>query len=249
MINLGDKVKYLGISYIVTDVNDLCVKLKREQQGTIELTILKGSSRFNAIFPGEVKTGKLNVELPEVQIREVPNRLYTDDGEYVFDEDGFIFKFVSKYCKENLEIETVTEIKSAILDELKKDNSGRVRFILTTWAHRNNSYKFDFYEIVDLIETNTIPRTQVYNRKLLEFYLLSLQDNAVPTAQEKENLVRLLPIDEQLSYLTCFCGFDWDDWGIATPPLKPKQILELLKEVKDDGTVDELVDDEADELE
>lgn len=251
MINVGDKAKYLGISYVVVQVTDLAVKIKREQKGTVELTVLRGSDRFNAIFPGEVKVTKtLNVDLPDVTIRDVSSRITNTDGEYIFDEEGQVYKFIEKYCKENIELETVSEIKDALKAELENDVSGITRFILTTWANRNLAFKFDFYEIADMLEVNTsIPRTQTYSPKLLEFYLASLQDDAKPTQQEKENFIRLLPIHEQLSYLTCFCGFDWDDFEMATPPLKPKQILELLKEVKEDEPEELTDEDELEELE
>lgn len=239
MITVGQKIRYLGVSYIVKDISDLSVTIKRETGGAVELCVAVGSNRYNAIFPDEAKkvAKKFAVDTEqEVKIKDKDTAIYKKWGgvDYInIDEDGKVYKFLCKYYKgAESDWESNEAVVESMTKELREDKTGVIRFIITSWANRNNAFKFDAYEVAEILYHKHPLRPQIYSDRLLEFYLTSLQDDGDPTDAEYNILSSLIPQDDGLSLLQCFCGFTgWADWEINDCILKPKKLLEILKSV------------------
>lgn len=263
MLKLGDKVRYIGVTYIVTEINDVFVRIKRER-GNIELSVMRGSNRFKSIFPEEYEetenTRKFQFnEIPEVKISDkVERRFYNEKNDTYFETpNSKIQAIVERYMTESCELESVSEIKKDMLKELKADNTGLVRFVLVCMANRNLSSKYDLDKIIDINDYNNkvsdlrpveLEGKGAYN-KLIDIFLASLQDDNDATDIEMEILLKQIPIKEGIECLTCICGYDWKFLNLGVPVLKAKQVQEVLESVTKPSETEEDSFEEFEEVE
>lgn len=264
-MKIGDKVRYIGVTYNVIEINDVYVRIKRER-GDIELSVMRGSSRFKSIFPDEYveteNTRKFQFnEIPEVEISKKTERRFFDEatGNYFETKNSKIQSIVEKYLSESCEIDSISEIKKDMLNELKKDETGIVRFVLVCMANRNLSVKYNFDKVIDTNDYNPkiaelrpieLKGKGAYN-KLTEIFLASLQDDNDATDIEMEILLKHIPIVEGVECLSCICGYDWKFLNLGVPVLKAKQVQEVLESVSKpskEEDEDEFID-EFDEVE
>lgn len=249
-ISVNQKVTYLGIKYVVTEVTDVYVKLMRENRGSVELSVAVGSNRFYSLFPNEAKSKKptFNIETqPETEVIETLP-IYDADGDVAVDEDGVVCKFIWDTCIDDYNPDrTSSECEAYMREALSKDKTGVIRFIMTSWANANNAFKFNTHQVLNTLRHyNKKDRPVNYSNVLLEYYKACLQDDSPATQEEINRLISLLPQKDGTELLLCFCGFDWKAHNAEKCAVKPKKILEILKEIPENS---EELNDEGDDFE
>lgn len=242
-INIGDKVEYLGIKYKIKEVTDTFVTIVRENNGTMEVSIMRGSNRFASIFPNEVSTPKISFD-EDAEPAVTYNRgskgyIYNGSDEPLYADRSDVWSIIEKFSTETTEFESQSEAREALKAMLADDPTGITLFVATTYAHKNDSVKFDFATVADSVDSgvNMADRPMSYKPELLNIFKASLYDDDEATEVEVDNLIKWLPLKEAPEILTCICTFDWGEYSKWIIP--PKQVYSILQEIEEQE-VDEL---------
>lgn len=209
-IEVGDIVKYLGISYRVTYVDDLLVKLRRANGGVIDMEVLRGSNRFNAIFSRRENSLDL-MSSKRINDKKEESRVEDAKG---FDENTDIFKFILKYSKRDSSFKSDDDA----MEELKRDllNNSFFYFIAYSYFRRNSVFKFNHldriasaFESYKEIRSNAPSMCDSSADRLLSFYRASLNDESEVSEEEIRSLAKVIPSGaDSYNLLSCFCGWE-----------------------------------------
>lgn len=216
MINVGDVVKYLGINYRVTFVDDCIVKLRRVNGGVLDLEVLRGSNRFNAIFSNKKRDLSFNLtnSVKEDKREIKSNDVVSSKDSLSLCEDTDLFRFILKYSKKRSAFDSDEEAR----EELKRDilSNETFYFIALSYFRKNSVFKFNCIDrIVGAFESYSDLRVSAPSlcdqsmNKLCEFYRASLNDDSDLSESEVRGLVSRVPRGKDAyNILSCFCG-----WG------------------------------------
>lgn len=263
-VKVGDQVDYRGIKLTVVEVGEGLVHLKRNvsDSASVLVSVIEGSNRYYAMFPNEEQNKEritFDTSVPEVTAElqsqnpdhgKMWNKKW---GCYAYQDNSIVAKILTEF-DENTKIHTDAQSALTAYKELmEQDDTGYLLFLLHCYAYQKSSVKFDAKETATIIDSQpNVGRPMQYNKKLLEYYLASLQDDSPATELEVYNLMKLMPLKHSADTLLAFCGWDLGNryrengstvGRLLSPKLifSRKQAAELLRNLPTANDYEELV--------
>lgn len=238
-IKKGDEVKYLGITYVVNQVAPEFVSIIR-RNGSQEIFVMAGSSRFRSIFKGVLADDKAPFQFNTQELRiddELGARgkvLFKHDKTPRYAEKSTYTALFNKYCIETTLFESDKDALAEVVKDIKADATAETLLFFTTYAYQKSATKFEFLKVATAVNSlSTEGRPQRADEALVEFFLASLSDVEPASELEIRNLAKKLPLELTAEALSLICAFDFKREDGTTLILNPKRIQRLLKEMKD----------------